>query len=128
MPRRRMKFRRGRARHARQLSRIDLDAARYGIGDMLLADDAEHVAGPWQTIAPAVAAHDDRDDGVPAPHPPDHVEGDVVLSGERKVPRRDIAKGNVRPTLGNAVPERRIDPHDDKDAVALGDDDMAHAG
>ena len=75
----------------------------------------------------AVAAHDDRHDGVPAPHPGDHVKSDVVFPGQREVAGRDIAKGDVRSGLGDAGPQCGVDADDAKDAVALGDDDVAHA-
>ena len=96
------------------------------VGDVVLGDDAEHVAGARRA---ALLADHDRHEAVAPPHAADHVEHDLVAARDGEIAGGQLAERGpgARPGLGEPLAQAGIDAQDAGDAVAFGHDDMAHA-
>ena len=87
---------------------------------MLLGYDANDVNAPGNPTPP----YDDRHEGVFAPHPLDHVEGDLIVADDRVVPAGDVPKGHWRVSSLKTAPQAGVDANDAVNSALLGHHDV----
>lgn len=105
-----------------ELAGIDPDAAGDRIRDVLLGDDAEHVARSGHPSG----ADNERHVRLLAPHPVDHIEHDIVIAHDREITRCDLTQLDTGVGALEPLADAGVDAYCADQALALPDEDMAH--